>query len=170
MLFINEDLWDQAGIAEVPVTWAEAVDIGRRTTKRSDGATEVAGFFFDHGNEMMHDLFIDLLYQHGGTVYKNEGTAVAIDDSTAQEALNHVVDMYNSGASGFDEPLKFYENQQVMLYTYAWRQQQIASHEHIRWTAAPLPSIDGSRERIGRMQYYFGMAVPQDNPDEEIRA
>lgn len=128
LLFINEDHWDNAGIGAPPRTWKEALDIGRRTTRRIGNITELAGFYFNHGNEMMHDLFIDLSYQHGGTVFVAGGTKVGFDQPEALEAVNLINDMYQSGVSGFGETLTFYGGTQVMLYSYAWRQQQITPY------------------------------------------
>lgn len=170
VLFINEDHWQNAGLADPPRTWDEALNIGRRATRRTDDVTQVAGFFFNHGNEMLHDLFVDLNYQHGGTMYRLGGTEVAFDEPTAMDAINLVSDMYRSGVSGFGEALTFPAGQQVMLYSYAWRQQQIDPFTDLRWTTAPIPTMSGQHHpNMARMQYYFGMAVPGGNSAEEIR-
>lgn len=172
VLFINEDLWDNAGLGDPPRTWQEAIDIGRRATRRTGDLTEVAGFFFNHGNEMLHDLFLDLNYQHGGKLYRNNGTEVALDEQPAIDAINMINDMYQTGMSGWaGESLTFQTNRQVMLYSYAWRQQQLDPHPDLRWTAAPLPTLTGEfHPNMARMQYYFGLAVPRSNPDDEVRA
>jgi len=172
VLFINQDLWNNAGLGDPPRTWQEALQIGRRATRRADGVTQVAGFYFNHGNEMMSDLFFDLNYQYGGKVYRNNGAEVALDEQPAIDAVNLINDMFQSGVSGYaGEALTFWGNQQVMLYSYAWRQQQIALYPDLRWTAAPLPTLSGSiHPNMARMQYYFGLAVPRSNPEEEVRA
>lgn len=172
VLFINQDLWNNAGLGAPPRTWQEAADIGRRATRRVDGVTEVAGFFFNHGNEMMQDLFLDLNYQHGGKLYRNNGTEVALDEQPAVDAVNLINDMFQSGISGFaGESLTFQTNRQVMLYSYAWRLQQLAQFTDLRWTAAPIPTLTGDfHQNMARMQYYFGLSVPRSNPEEEVRA
>lgn len=165
LLFINEDHWNNAGIGAPPKTWREAVDIGRRATRVVDGVTTVAGFYFNSGNEMMHDLFIDLNYQYGGTMYRNGGTEVAFDENPALDAVNLIYDMYQTGVSGFGEPLTFPAGQHTMLYSMAWRQQQLITD--VRWTVAQLPTLTGEvHPGMMRLDYYFGLAVPENNSPE----
>lgn len=162
ILFINEDHWDNAGIAAAPVTWREAVDLGRRTTKVTGGVTEVAGFHFV--SEMMTDLFIDLNYQHGGNIYRANGTEVTFDEMPAQEAVNLVSEMYQTGVSGFGETFTFQAGNIAMLYSFAWRHQQISPVQNLRWRVAPIPTLTGElHDRMSRMDYYFGLAVPSGN-------
>ena len=80
--------------------------------------------------------------------------------------------MFQSGISGFaGESLTFQTNRQVMLYSYAWRLQQLAQFTDLRWTAAPIPTLTGDfHQNMARMQYYFGLSVPRSNPEEEVRA
>lgn len=172
MLLINQDHWDNAGLAEPPRTWEEALDIGRRGTRRVDGVTQVAGFYFNTGNEMMQDLFTDLNYQYGGRFYRNNGTEVAFDETQALDAVNFLTDMYRSGVSGLPgETLSFFTSQHTMMYSYAWRLQQLALYPDLRWSVAPLPTLTGDfHQNMARMQYYFGLAVPASNPPEEVRA
>lgn len=167
MLFINVDHWEQAGIGAAPTTWKEAMDIGRRTTKASGGVTEVAGFFFQ--DDMMNDVFIDLNYQFGGKVYKGP-TQVAFDEAPALDAVNLLYDMYQTGMSGFGETLSFQAGQHVMRYGFAWRRQQIAPVQELRWTVADLPTLTGEpHPGMSRMDYYFGMAVPQGHNPKLVR-
>src|SRR5690606_7288873 len=58
-----------------------------------------------------------------------------------------------------------------MMYSYAWRLQQLALYPDLRWSVAPLPTLTGDfHQNMARMQYYFGLAVPASNPPEEVRA
>ncbi len=169
LLFINEDHWDRAGIAEAPRTWAEAVNIGRRTTKVVDGVTTVAGFFFADG-DMTNDLFIDLNYQYGGRMYRAGGTEVAFDEKPALDAINLIYDMYQTGISGFGEALTFQAGQHAMRYGFAWRHQQIAPATDLRWRVEPIPTLRGELHHgMSRMDYYLGLAVPIGNDPEVVR-
>lgn len=168
MLFINQDHWDNAGIADFPRTWQEAADIGRRTTRAVNGVTEVAGFFFSDG-DMMADMFVDLNYQFGGKVYRNNGAQVAFDEAPAQDAVNLIADMYRTGMSGFGESMTFQAGQHVMRYSMAWRQQQIAGVANFPWTVAPLPTLTGElHPGMSKMDYYLGKAVPIGHSPEMV--
>lgn len=169
LLFINEDHWDNAGIGAAPTTWAEAVDIGRRTTKASDGITSVAGFYFADG-DMTNDVFIDLNYQYGGKIYKAGGTGVTFDEPPAQSAINLIYDMFQTGVSGHGETLAFHAGQHAMRYGFAWRHQQIAPVVDLRWRVEPIPTLTGElHQGMSRMDYYFGMAVPIGNDPDVVR-
>lgn len=170
MLFINQDLWDQAGLADPPRTWEEAVSIGRRATQAPDGATRVAGFYFT--DDMTNDVFVDLNYQLGGTIYKNGGAQVAFDEVPAMDAINMLSDWYSTGISGNGGlTMDFRASQVVMRYGYAWRQQQWDPVPDLRWTVAALPTMTGEfHPGMSRMDYYFGLAVPSGNSPEVTRA
>lgn len=168
MLFINEDHWDNAGIGAAPRTWSEAIDIGRRTTKVVDGVTDVAGFYFIY--DMMTQLFVDLNYQHGGKMYRAGGAEVAFDEAPAIDAINLINDMYQTGISAFGENINFQSGKHAMLYSFAWRYQQIAPVEGLRWKVAPIPTLTGDlHPGMSHMTYYFGMAIPVGHSSETVR-
>lgn len=98
VLWINQDIWEQAGIAEPPRTWDEAVDIGRRTSRVVDGVTQIAGFYFT--DDMMINVFVDLNYQLGGMMYRDGGRRVAFDEPPARDAVSMLADWYGMGVSG----------------------------------------------------------------------
>lgn len=161
LLFINQDLWDAAGLADPPKTWEEAKQIGLRATRRSGNTTEIAGFFFND-EEMMNDMFIDLNYQYGGNIWLDKGKRVGFSEPSAINALKLIVDLYDSGVSGWaGEPVNFLDGKSVMRYGWAWRQQQLALRPELRWTVAPIPTLTGKlTPGSQRMDFYLGMAVP----------
>lgn len=170
MLFINLDHWEQAGVGDPPRTWEEAVNIGRRTTRVNAGVTEVAGFYFQ--DDMVNDVFIDLIYQQGGTMYRNGGAEVAFDSREGLDAISMLHDWYKTGVSGVGgESMSFESGRHVMRYGFAWRQQQISQAPDLRWTVSAVPTLSGEHHPgMSRMAYYFGLAVPSGNPPEVVRA
>lgn len=168
MLFINQDLFDQAGVGAAPRTWEEAMSIGRRASRIVEGVTEVAGFYFY--DDMMNDVFTDLIYQFGGRIYKDHKN-VAFDAKPALEAMGLITDMYETGMTGNGNVGNFQSGVQVMRYGVAWRVQQIRTATDLRWTVAPLPTLTGeAHPDMSRMDYYLGLAVPVGNDPKTTRA
>lgn len=171
MLFINLDHWEQAGLGDPPATWEEAVNIGRRTTRVAEGVTQLAGFYFY--DDMMGELFLDLIYQLGGNVYRFDGRyyQVTFDEPIALQAVDMLNNWYATGVSGMGENLTFHQGHHVMRYGLAWRRQQLMTVPDLRWTVAPLPTSTGEFfHGMSKMDYYLGLAVPIGNTPEVARA
>lgn len=168
MLYVNTESWAAAGLGERPHTWDEAFAMGRRATRSVDGQTQVAGLYFDSN---IPDLFIDLLYQHGGSFYKEGGLEVDFADPAGIAAISFVNELYRSGVSGAaGEALAFQNGQMAMRYIWAWYGQQLMQFENLDWTVFPLPTLSGEiAPNMMRMDYYFGMAAPVGGDDQAAR-
>src|SRR5690606_40689440 len=81
------------GIRDFHVTGVQTCALPICATRSVDGQTQVAGLYFDSN---IPDLFIDLLYQHGGSFYKEGGLEVDFADPAGIAAISFVNELYRS--------------------------------------------------------------------------
>ena len=79
MLFYRQDIMEDLGL-EVPKTWSETYDLVAALKKR----------YMD----FVPPEFLTVLYQNGGTLYRNNGYQINLDSETAIQAFTTITDYY----------------------------------------------------------------------------
>lgn len=94
----NKDILEANGITEVPdnCSWDEFIDICKQIKVGADGSSEVYPLVQRWGNPSMSTLnasFYPYLWQSGGSIFNDEGTALAIDSEAGKEAVQFLYDL-----------------------------------------------------------------------------
>lgn len=165
-VFYNVDLVTSAGFQGVPSTWDELLDMAKKLTRiDASGTMTQAGF---SAQDM--GLFLDLLYQHGGFLFGEDG--VTWGDDAGRAAMNLLNTIRRAGVSDTpDQPLSgsFEGGQVAMRYNWTWYGALLAQSD-VRWDVAPLPTPTGSSlPARGRNNYEVGLAVLATTTPEKQR-
>ena len=88
----NKDILAANGITEVPdnCSWDQFIDICKQVKVGADGSSEVYPLVQRWGNPSMSTLnasFYPYLWQSGGSIFNEEGTALAIDSEAGKKAV-----------------------------------------------------------------------------------
>lgn len=94
----NKDILADNGITEIPATWDEFIDTCKKinTDTNGDGKDDVYRFVQKWGNPAISALntsFYPYLWQSGGSIFNDEGTALTIDTPQAKQALQYLYDL-----------------------------------------------------------------------------
>lgn len=94
----NKDILAANGISEVPdnCSWDQFVEICKQIKVGADGKSEVYPLVQRWGNPSMSTLnasFYPYLWQSGGSIFNEEGTALAIDSEAGKEAVQFLYDL-----------------------------------------------------------------------------
>lgn len=94
----NKDILAANGIKEVPAncTWDQFIEICQKIKVGADGSSEVYPLVQRWGNPSMTTLnasFYPYLWQSGGSIFNEEGTALTIDSEAGKEALQFLYDL-----------------------------------------------------------------------------
>lgn len=159
-IYINAEMWDDAGLGDKPRTWDELRAAANQLTQYNGDNVEVAGFGYTGDGYMMH-VWSDMVYQKGGWFYNEDGTA--IDDSWVEapgvEALEYLTDMVfedrvtEPGFLGFLEA--FGTDRAAMVYAWTWFTGFLeTNHPEQDYYAASLPTFTGSPSpAVGRSDH-----------------
>ncbi len=89
----NTEMFQQAGISELPTTWDEILDAAPQLA-----ANDVAVLdYFAGPEESLNLTFYPLLWQAGGQVFSDDGNSVAFDSPEGVEALQFLLDVQEAG-------------------------------------------------------------------------
>lgn len=94
----NKDILEANGVTEVPdnCTWDEFIEICKKIKVGADGSSEVYPFIQRWGNPSISTLntsFYPYVWQNGGALFNEEGTALIIDSDAAKEAIQFLYDL-----------------------------------------------------------------------------
>ena len=94
-LFYNTKIFNEAGIKNPPKNWEEFYDDCKKLTKdtNGDGKIDQWGFCINPSLEYL----LPFVYQNGGSFFNEDGTKLAILDSSFIDALNFYVKLYKDG-------------------------------------------------------------------------
>ncbi len=95
----NVPLLEEAGVTEMPTTWDELLAIGPAVKETGKFLTSYAGSL----ESTLNMSYFPLLWQAGGEVLNEDGTAAAFNSAEGLEALNFVVTLFNEGYVDLDE-------------------------------------------------------------------
>ena len=119
VMFYNKDLFEEAGIENVPTTWDELLETAKKLTKDTDGDGEIDqwGMMFE-----MDDYWQPLTYiiQAGGDMWNENRTNIGFNNEKGIEGLEFFNRLYNEDnvilpldkyTSKDEERAYFYNNQ-----------------------------------------------------------
>lgn len=96
VLWGNMDVLEAAGIDEMPKTWDEFMDATAKVEE--SGKIGIQQQWGDPARGMLNSTFLPLLWQAGGDIFNEEGTATAFNDEAGLAAANVIKDLLDSGA------------------------------------------------------------------------
>jgi len=92
--FMNMDILAEAGVTEVPVTWDELIAATVKIKNKVPGVIPFAQEWADPAIGALNNIYYPYLWQSGGEIYNDEGTAVALlDNGAGVEAAQFLYDL-----------------------------------------------------------------------------
>ncbi|MDR2482784.1 MAG: sugar ABC transporter substrate-binding protein [Treponema sp.] len=89
----NQQMFDEAGIAEFPKTYEELIEAGKKlTTYNADGSVDRAGFLFSIDNARFDQTWFALLAGHGGRMMNADFTRWTFNTPEGRESLQFMYD------------------------------------------------------------------------------
>ncbi|MEM1284408.1 MAG: sugar ABC transporter substrate-binding protein [Pseudomonadota bacterium] len=154
-MYYNTDLFEQAGIAEVPDTWEELADAAERISALGD---DVFGFGMQ-GKEIETDVyFYYAFWAFGGSLIDEDGTSGLDSEAayTAAELYQSMIDggQTQPGVTSYtreDVQNLFKQGRVGMMITAPFLSSQIAAEApNLSYGVAPIPAgPDGARGTYG---------------------
>lgn len=95
----NAPVLEEAGVTEFPTTWDELLAIGPAVKETGKFLTSYAGSL----ESTLNLSYFPLLWQAGGEVLNEDGTAAAFNSAEGLEALDFIVTLFNEGYVDLDE-------------------------------------------------------------------
>jgi multiple sugar transport system substrate-binding protein len=95
----NAPLLEEAGVTEFPTTWDELLEIGPAVKETGKFLTSYAGSL----ESTLNLSYFPLLWQAGGEVLNEDGSAAAFNSPEGLDALNFIVTLFNEGYVDLDE-------------------------------------------------------------------
>ena len=84
ILYCNMDILNQAGVTELPETWDDLIEIGKKINDANiEGVYSFAQEWADPAIGALNNIYYPYLWQAGGDIYNEEGTKVALTDNDA---------------------------------------------------------------------------------------
>jgi len=154
-IYFNKAMLNEVGMSEPPLNWADFTSTARKLSKRgSDGELERSGFAFFWDNQW---LFTDIVYQCGGTLFKEDGAN--IDSPESRRALELLTDLMNADIDFPEANLE--KGSAAMLYRWTWYEGFVRRAEGLDYGAQMIPTPTGdSVPARGRNNVEVGISVP----------
>lgn len=172
LLFINEDMWKEAGLTEtdIPKTWAEMRETAKVLTQRdSRGRITTAGV-----SMIAQEWMQNAVYQQGRYLFGPDGKTVQVNNPEYKAALQLIADLVHT-----DEVLDqeivgeeqngFVSKKAAMYIGFSWVAGFLnANAGDMNWTVAALPTPDGEAEpAIGNVRFAVEAVVNPFASEEE---
>jgi multiple sugar transport system substrate-binding protein len=142
-LYYNKAVLEEAGLdPESPPTDRESFETALEELKdKGVQGNWVSPFLFTGGF-----MFQSLLWQFGGDLTNEDGTAVAWDSDAGVEAMEYVKSFSAKGYSPDNiaqdaDAIAFKGGQNAFIWNGAWAVADYGSTEGLEWGVAPLPQI-----------------------------
>ncbi|MDO8515305.1 MAG: extracellular solute-binding protein [bacterium] len=163
VLFVNEDIFTQAG-AQVPTSWPqEFLDTARRLTVRNNGRIERAGAAMGNAGNVTHwpDILALLMLQSGVDLKNPTG-------GLAEEALNYYTGFQNLDQiwdETMDESkLAFSKGNLAMYFGYSWDYFDLkAMNQNLNFKVVPVPQLP---DKTVNYASYWVEGVAQNSPNK----
>ncbi|HEX6972650.1 MAG TPA: extracellular solute-binding protein [Limnochordia bacterium] len=169
-IYYNRDILDRAGVASVPPSWAEFLDVARKLTQR-DASGRLTQVGFQWAGDLQF-LFTDLVYQQGGFLFDDDGVALGSD--AGRRAMGIVEQLLSSDVGplpGQPAPGSFEQGKVAMKYSWTWYTGPLQNYPGLNWAVALLPTPDGTGlPARARNNYECDLAVPAGLPPERQEA
>ncbi len=179
-LYVNQDIFNAAGIPRPPTTWAQVQDVVRRTTKfnSSDaGQIDQHGVAIGAGRNVNRapDILSALLLQNDTPLFDERGQIDFGDQPAAQNALRFLTDFANPSKDVYTWQIAsdysldaFAEGEAAMMVNYSYHRPTIRrKNPRLNFTVAPLPQLDPDPKKHLTYAGYWAFAVSRKttNPD-----
>ncbi len=155
-LFINEELFDDAGLARPDKSWTyydQFVEAAQKLTKDTDGDGKSDQFGYAGVNGWQ--FWAGLIFGEGGQFYNDDYTAFVLDDQPARTAFQFVVDLVNKykvapnpAAEDSGAPL-FFAGKQAMRSSPFPTVATLRKNVTFKWGAYDLPKGSVKRTSPG---------------------
>jgi len=168
-IFYNVDILAAAGIDQPGETWAELLEQAKKLARfDQDGQLVRAGFDVLRWNGQF--LYTDLVYQHGGYLFKEEGGAAlqSPESRTAVDLLMTIAEANVGPIPGDTFSGTFETGGIAMTYNWTWYNGILhINAPELNFKVAPIPTVTGeSLPARARNNYEAGLAVPYNIPEE----
>ncbi|MBQ8815584.1 MAG: extracellular solute-binding protein [Lachnospiraceae bacterium] len=183
-IIINKDMWDAAGLGEVPTSWTldEYYEAARKMTKTAaDGMVEV------YGCSNFHSIYYAALLARGylgDNYYFNEDGTASTDQQVWKDAFepNYNAEMVEKiqyplikyRDDGIQAYAPFYEGKVAMSSMTNAMTRRIANTDEYQFdfdiTYAPIPTLykDQETNYCEGIYYFTHLSIAQDCPDPEL--
>lgn len=153
VLFINNDLFKNAGISEPPSTWDDLVKISRQlTVKDESGAIQTAGVALGTYDNIEHasDILSLLFIQNGADLEDLAG----VNKKNAEDALKFYTSFSTSDASVWDKnldnsKLMFAKGNLAMYFGYSWDIVDLkAANPNLNFKTVEVPKLPSNGKTV----------------------
>lgn len=177
-LYYNKDLFNSAGIAQPPSTWADFQDTVIKLTKVSNlGIIGQSGVALGTGSNINRapDIIQMLMMQSGLPILNQSQGESRIDiaNDAGARALSFYTDFANKSKQVFtwdstqDYSIDaFTQGKTAMLFNYAYQIPTIkAKNQRLSFALAPVPQIEGNSKQITFASYWpFAVSASSKSP------
>jgi ABC-type glycerol-3-phosphate transport system substrate-binding protein len=176
VLYYRTDLFDEAGISEVPTTWDAYREVARQLT---DSGSDLYGTMAE-GKQSIEAAakFLDVVQQAGGSVLDAEGNVV-FDSQATIDAFNFLLGIQYEdqssppGAPGFDNPDThnlFMQGKLAMApnwpYMYGLASDPANSQVVGEYKVALQPGQDADKQSAQVFSWGYGINAASQHKDE----
>lgn len=161
-LYYNKDLFDAAGITEVPTTWE---GVAKAASKITDPSKNVYGLGVAIGGAV--PWFDSLFLSNGGSIYDLDTMKSTVNSNENKASLQFIQDMVKAGyatkgTTGADLDNIMMANQLGMVINGPWMVAGLKESE-INFGVAAMPS--GSKGQIA-VSESTGFSIPKGTPED----
>jgi len=171
IMYYNNDLFKQAGVTKVPVTYEEVIQAALAVQQK----TGAMGLAVDNTTATykaytLTRLFMSMLEQQGVSILSDDLTKANFNNAAGEKALKALIDMvqtYKTTPSGLDYDgavTAFKLGKAAMHFNGVWATGTFEKQEGLNFSAVPLPAM------MGQPAAWSGshtLAIPvQKNMDE----
>jgi multiple sugar transport system substrate-binding protein len=154
-LYYNKDIFNASGVTRAPKTWAEVMEIVKRTTKSNMTETnqiDQSGIAMGTGQNVNRasDLLSILMMQNGVAMLDGDGNPGFGDSADAVRALQFYTDFANPTKDVYAWNTRsdysidaFATNKSAMMINYSYHMATIkAKNPRLNFAIAPLPQVE----------------------------
>lgn len=170
MMFINQDLFKNAGITTYPQNWDDLVDVARKlTVQDQDGNIKTAGAALGTFDNISHapDLVSLLFLQNGA----NPKDLLGINRKNAEDALSFYASFAQGDAKVWDSnmdnsKLAFAKERVAIYFGYSWDIFEIkAANPNLQFKVVSVPNIINRKKTVASY-WVEGVSAKSKHPKE----
>ena len=179
-LFYNQDMFDEAGIAGPPATWAEFINVAKQLTVGEDGRFEQIGYGVAPDGQD-HNLVREVLVrQFGGAPYSDDNKQVSYNSPEGKEAFAFytgwvtdemigVPDFVPGGSSGSAAGYRtgFLAERIAMVIDGSFAIDTFNEGADFNWSVAELPVLEEGGTQANFSSFWMNGLTPQANESPE---
>lgn len=173
-LFINTDIFKNAGISSYPATWDDLINVARQlTVKDADGKITQSGAALGTYDNIQHasDIISLLMVQNGADLKNLNGPAA----KSASDALEFYTNFAKGDTKVWDDNMEnslvaFSEGKVAMYFGYSWDIFQIkAANPNLQFVIVPVPRLSQDRTQTIASYWVEGVSAKTKHPKEAFQ-